>query len=74
MLRPKRRGPFLSTRRPPPSFVLLSGSRRLPRRHEPVLARTDEIRAPHALQRLAQHRPVVRIVIAQERLVQSTHA
>ena len=32
---------------------------------------SDQIRTPHRLERLAQQGPVVRIVIAQERLVQA---
>src|SRR6185437_8172277 len=47
------------------------GARRLIRRHQLMFRRPDQIRTPHAPQRLAQRRPVVRIVIAQERLVQS---
>src|SRR5215472_1893440 len=53
-----------------PAFVFLSGPLRLPRRHEVSLSRSDEIGSAHALQRLAQHRPVVGVVVAEERLVQ----
>jgi len=44
----------------------LARSRRLVRRDELIGARADEIGAAHPLQRLAQQRPVVGIVIAQE--------
>ena len=46
---------------------------RLVQRHQLVLAVADQIGAPHAAQRLAQQRPVLRVVIAQERLVQAPH-
>ena len=36
-----------------------------------VLAVADQVGAAHALQRLAQQRPVVGVVVAQERLVQA---
>ena len=52
------------------TFGPLAGARRLPRWHELVLAAADQVRAAHAVQRIAQHRPVVRIVVAQERLVE----
>ena len=42
-------------------------------RHE-LIAAADQIGAAHLLQRLAQHRPVVGIVIAQEGLVQAARA
>src|SRR5688500_12558050 len=53
-----------------PALAMHAGAGGLPRRHEALLAAADQIRAPHALQRLAQHRPVVRVVIAEERLVE----
>ena len=46
---------------------------RLVRRNEVLLAVADQVGAAHALQRLAQHRPILRVVIAQEGLVQATH-
>src|SRR5712691_1207000 len=65
-LRPRRVGQAgvlreerLRASRPQPSFVLLGGSRGLPRGHEPMLAGADEVGAAHAPQRLAQGRPVV---------------
>ena len=42
------------------------------RRHEATLAVANEIAASHACKRLAQDWPVVRIVVAQEGLVQPT--
>lgn len=51
------------------SFTRISGPHRLVARHQLKLAIADEIRASHLPQRLAQHGPVVRVVIAQERLV-----
>ncbi|ACY33104.1 hypothetical protein CtCNB1_2358 [Comamonas thiooxydans] len=40
-------------------------------RDQVLLAVADQIGAPHGLERLAQQRPVVRVVIAQESLVQT---
>src|SRR5580698_2361687 len=48
-----------------------AGAERLRRRHEMVLAAADEVGAAKALQRLAQDRPILGVVIAQERLVQA---
>src|SRR5271166_2740106 len=45
--------------------------RRLPAGHETVLAGADEVGSSHAFQRLAQDRPVLRVVIAQEGLVEA---
>src|ERR1700692_983126 len=42
-------------------------------RNEMLLAVADQIRTAHALQRLAQHGPIVRIVIAQKSLVQGAY-
>src|SRR5690606_20354557 len=39
--------------------------------HEPTRPRADEIRAPHAPEGLAEDRPVLRVVIAQEGLVEA---
>src|SRR6185437_14864572 len=50
-----------------------AGSLRLRGRHQLLPAVADEVRASHAPQRLPQQRPVVGIVIAQERLVQPAH-
>src|SRR5579885_659774 len=54
-------------------FSILTRARRLVRRNELMLAAADEIGPAHAPQRLAQHRPIVGIVIAQERLVEPAH-
>ncbi len=48
-----------------------AGAGRLPGGDQLVLAGADQIGAAHALQRVAQHRPVLGIVIAQEGLVQA---
>ena len=61
-------------RGPSVAFVGSAGADRLIRRHEVLPAVADQVRAPHVAQRLAQQRPVVRVVIAQERLVQPAHA
>src|SRR6478735_2155489 len=45
---------------------------RLESRHEMLLAVADQFGAPHPMQRLAQLRPVVGVVIAQKCLVQTT--
>src|SRR5690606_11033160 len=45
--------------------------RRLMRRNQLMLATADQVAAPHAQQRLAQHRPALGVVIAQEGLVQT---
>jgi hypothetical protein len=55
---------------PPSRAGGLAGTGRLMRRHELVGARADQIAAAHLLERLAQQRPVVGVVIAQERLAQ----
>src|SRR6185437_962229 len=64
-------GPCTRARAPP--FTRLARSRRLVRRNELLPAVADQVAATHAAQRLPQHRPVVGIVIAQERLVQAPH-
>ena len=51
-----------------------AGAGGLPVGHELVLAGADEVGAAHALQRFAQQRPVLGVVIAQERLVQAALA
>src|SRR5271166_379873 len=48
----------------------LAGAGRLVGGHELVGARADQVGAAHLSERLAQERPVVGVVIAQERLVQ----
>ena len=57
-----------SNRRPEASFA---GTCRLPARYQVSLAVADQVGTTHALQGFAQHRPVLRIVIAQKSLVQS---
>ena len=52
--------------------ALVAVARRLMGGDQLVLARPDQVGAAHALQRLAQHRPAFRVVVAQERLVQPT--
>src|SRR6185295_16638065 len=54
----------------PAALGRLARTGRLIRRHQVMLPVADQLRAPHAPQRVAQHRPVVRSVIPQERLVQ----
>src|SRR5262249_31317939 len=72
--RPRRRPGVLRQRdagldpTPALAFARLARPGGLPRWYELMLAATDEIGAAHPAERLAQHRPVVRIVIAQERL------
>jgi hypothetical protein len=61
------------TARTPP-LRQLARAGRLPRRDQLMLAGADQFGAPHAPQRLAQHRPVVGVVIAQEGLVQAPDA
>src|SRR5690606_27870266 len=56
---------------PPRSTRLPALHRRLPGRDQMMLAVTDQVRTAHLGQRLAQQRPVLRIVIAQEGLVQT---
>src|SRR5690606_7049499 len=55
-----------------PGAVVAALDRRLEGRNQMLLAVTDKIGAAHFLERLAQHRPVVGIVITQECLVQTT--
>src|SRR5690606_5709552 len=45
---------------------------RLVARNQLVFAIADQVRTAHGLQCVAQHRPVGRIVVAQERLVQAS--
>lgn len=45
--------------------------RRLPGRYQMLASLADKVRTSHLLQRLSDNRPVVRIVITQERLVQA---
>ena len=56
------------------AFMRVARADRLVGRHQLLLAVADQVGAPHPPQRLAQQRPVVRIVIAQERLVQPARA
>ena len=56
----------------PPCAGGLAGAGRLVRGHELVGLRADQIAAAHLHQRLAQHRPIVGVVIAQEGLVQAS--
>lgn len=58
----------------PPCAGGLAGAGRLVCWHELVGAGADQVGAAHRLQRLAQHGPVVGVVIAQERLVQAALA
>ena len=51
-------------------FARAARAGRLPVGHQLVFAGADQIGAAHGFQRLAQHRPVFGVVIAQERLVQ----
>ena len=51
-----------------------SGARRLPGRDKVMLAGPDQVGTPHTLQRFAQQRPILGIVITQESLVQATLA
>ena len=57
-------------RRVLPTRALVAVGRRLVQRDQLVLARPDQVATAHTLQGLAQHRPALRIVVAQERLVQ----
>src|SRR5262245_39074025 len=55
-------------------FALGPPARGLARRHQAALAVSDQRAAAHALQRFAEQRPVVGIVVAQKRLVQPPRA
>src|SRR3569833_2388254 len=55
------------------SFRSMSGTARLIRWNELVFPAADEVGTDHPAQRLSQYRPVVRVVIAQKRLVQAPH-
>src|SRR4029077_17503890 len=61
------RPPALARRLPAARARGLVGGYQLP------AATPDQVGAPHAPERLAQQRPVVGIVVAQERLVQTAH-
>ena len=56
------------------AFRLLAGAGGLEQRDQVLLAVADEVGAAHVLQRLAQQRPVLRVVVAQEGLVQPARA
>src|SRR5215469_794483 len=56
-----------------PSRGGFTGTRRLIRGYQLLLAVADEVGAAHAPQRFPQHGPVVGIVIAQERLVEAPY-
>ena len=63
--------PLPEVRRPSGACVFLCP--RLKSRHELLFAVADQVLAAHALQRRAQHWPVVGIVVAQESLVQAAN-
>jgi hypothetical protein len=56
-----------------PARLRPAGTLRLPAGHQVAFAVTDQIGPTHALERVAQQRPVLGIVIAQKRLVQTAH-
>ncbi len=55
-------------------FAVAHRGRVLEGRDQVVLAVTDQVRPAHGLERIAQQRPVVRVVVAQEGLVQASPA
>jgi hypothetical protein len=54
-----------------PTLGRLAGAGGLEGGHQVALAVADQVRAAHGLERLAQQRPVLRVVVAQEGLVQA---